>query len=475
MILSRGQSEYIAAVIAVVSMVFLSMLYINILEGIQRAALLSIKRIDSSKEYLEVSYDREKHVLSIDGDGRAAYIVYLANGELYLDEPNSTSRYIDLKALPKYSEIINRSYTVDNICIVTYSQNMFCAKNRDQREVNSSVELSATISKCTVMVSRFLTVSDLFKLLENYYPYNCTSIQYPAPSIGIKVTFSFNGDVVRYSVADSSGYIWSFGEIPYSSLPQSNVLLAYNRTVYRLGFTDLVFDIYVYYSFPEVGTAKAVDNNVYRYVYTVPRIYVLQSVVYRDYLLAVSSRASCTSSPCYLLYAIRDFVDYPWQSYSSDFGWWTYFKPGAKDYTYGLDDGYTSYRDIDSRYRVNVYSRFNLTFNDPYAYNRVDQMNGSVFQIGFIDVEVSNGRYSEWYPKAFLTPASGSYATYVKRAMSIYDTQYARFYIYTYSYDTRRYAVYIDYRDPATHIININLRYGGDRTLYIFEFGSFMD
>jgi len=352
---------------------------------------------------------------------------------------------------------------------------MFCAKNRDQEQVNSSVALSATISKCTIMASRFLTDSDLFNLLENYYTYNCTSIQYPASSIGIKITFSFEEDTIKYNVTDLSGYIWGFGEILYSSLPQSSVMLAYNRTIYSLGLADLIFDIYIYYSFPEVGIAVDVDGNSYRFVYAVPRVYVFQSVVYRDYLLAVSKRASCTQSRCYFLNSVKSFVYYPWQSYSGDFGWWVYFKSGSKDYTYGLDDGYTSYRDIYAYYRVDVYSRFNTTIYDPYSYNRVDELNRSVFQISYIDAEISNSRYSAWYPKAFLTPASGNYVTYIKRATSIYDAQYARFHIYTYNVDTRRYAVYIDYIAPATHIININLRYSGDRTLYIFELDSFMD
>ncbi|MEM0262706.1 MAG: hypothetical protein QXN17_08665, partial [Nitrososphaerota archaeon] len=115
MIFSRGQSEYIAAVIAVVSMVLLGMLYINAIEGLHREVDLSIKKIAALREELEIAYDRNSHTLSIEGNGRPLYIVYILDGELHIDRTNTTDSRIDLATLPKYRELVEDNKTIDRI------------------------------------------------------------------------------------------------------------------------------------------------------------------------------------------------------------------------------------------------------------------------------------------------------------------------------------------------------------------------
>ncbi len=471
---SRGQSEYIAAVIAVISMTLLSMLYINIVEGINKETSLSIKRIASLREELEVVYTRDSHILSIEGEGKPLYIVYVTGDKLYIDRINTSDRHIDLTTFPKYSELIEGSRTIGRICIITYSQNMFCEKsNTKTHNANSSLLLAALVSKCTVMLSRYLNDQDLFQLFKGYYTYNCSTTSYPISSISVTTTFSFSNNGIEYMVKSSDGFLWGFGSIPYELLPiDSYILLGYRNFTYSLGVANLIVDIYVYYSFPEMGIAIDVDGRSIAYVWPVPKVEVVQRLTHRDYLLAVSTRTSCTSLPCYLLYAIRDYVDYPWQSYSGDFGWWLRFRPASiVDRSVGIDDGYIGRYTVYADYRV-LATGINITVNSVnnlYCYNRIDQLYRELTPLSIAIATANLDTYGRWLPRDFLTPTSlSSYKTYVKRAMSVYNTSTASFYIYSYIYDGRRYQVYLDYTNPATHVITITFRYGVDRPLYLF-------
>ncbi|MEM2528509.1 MAG: hypothetical protein QXG40_03825 [Ignisphaera sp.] len=478
MIFSRGQSEYIAAVIAVVSMVLLGMLYINAIEGLHREADLSIKKIAALREELEIAYDRNSHTLSIEGNGRPLYIVYILDGELHIDRTNTTDSRIDLATLPKYRELVEDNKTIDRICIITYSQNMFCTKNsRPMSMANNSVTLTASISKCTVMLSRYLSDSDLFTLLESYYTYNCSATSYPISSIGFTAVFSFSGSDIIYTVTGADGSVWGSGSIPFfSSLPtNSYILLGSKSFVYSLGVADLVVDVYVYYSFPEVGTAVDTGGRSVAYVWPVPRIYIVQRLIHRGYLFAVSSRASCTSLPCYLLYALRDYVDYPWQSWSGDYGWWLRFSPtSVVDRTVGVYDNYIGRSTVYADYRVSA-TGINVTVNGAnnlYCYSRIDQLHRDETALSIVLGSADLSSYGRWLPKDFFTPPSPTtpsvFATYVKRAMSVYNVSSASFYIYSYFYDGRLYQVYLDYTDPAAHRISIQLRYDSSRPLYLF-------
>ena len=475
--LSRGQGEYIAAVIAVISMVLLSMLYVSILEGIHRETLLSIKRIDSLREDLEVVYDRGRHTLSIEGgtqSSRALYILYIANGSgIYIDRIDSGDRYINLTLLPTYTRLVKENLTISNICIVTYAQNMFCTNsNRQPHTDGNNLAITATVSKCTVMLSRYLSSSDMFQLFNRYYTYNCSMGQYPLSSIDFRVSLSFSGDAITYSVTGSDDSVWGSGSIPYSSLPTASYILLGSRSFsYSLGVANLTVEVYVYYSFPEAGTVQDVGGVPHRYIYTVPRIVVVQRLEYRDYLLLASGRSSCTSPPCYLLYAVKDFVDYPWNSYSGDFGWFSRATLSTRDYTTG--SGYSSSSTIRAIYRVSASGAMDATFNNDYSYTRVENLPTSPLTLSTVESIIDlSSNYGYWLPKDFITPVGSTgpqvYNTYVRRAMSIYDTSYARFYIYSYYYNGNLFHVYIDYVDPAVHSFSIAFRYGGDRTLYAF-------
>lgn len=476
-ILSRGQSEYIAAVIAVISMVLLSMLYINTIEGLHRETDLSIKKIAALREELEITYTRDSHTLSIEGNGKPLYIVYIVGGELHIDRTKTTDSYIDLTTLPKYRGFMEENKTIDKICIITYSQNMFCIKNSRQiPTANNSVALTASISKCTVMLSRYLSDSDLFTVLESYYTYNCSTAQYPISSIGFTATFSFSGSSIVYTVAGSDGSIWGSGSIPFSSLPTSSyILLGSKSFVYSLGVADLIIDVYVYYSFPEVGTAVDVNGRSIAYAWPVPMISIAQRLVHGGHLLLVSSRASCTSLPCYLLYALRDYMDYPWHSWSGDYGWRLGFRPASVvDRTVGVYDNYIGRSSVYADYRVSV-NGINITVNSAnnlYCYSRIDRLYRDGTPLSRISAAADLGSYGRWLPKDFFTPPSPTtpsvFTTYVKRAMSVYNTSSASFYIYSYFYDGRLYQVYLDYTNPATHSMAVQLRYDSSRQLYLF-------
>ncbi|MCS7111575.1 MAG: hypothetical protein N3D82_03290 [Ignisphaera sp.] len=474
---SRGQGEYMAAVIAVISMVLLGMLYTSIIEALRREADLSVERIAALREELKVVYRRDSHSLSMKGSGRPLYIVYTAGGELHIDRVNTTGGSIDLTTLPKYRELVEGGKAVDRVCIITYLQNMFCAESAEQKAAvdGGSVLLAASISKCTVALSRYLSDQDMFTLLESYYTYNCSASHYPVSSIGATVTFRFSGSSIVYSIVGSDGSIWGSGSLPYSSLPTTGYTLLGSRSFnYSLGSADLTVDVYIYYSFPEVGTATDTSNRAVAYVWPVPRVAVVQRLIHRDYLLTISTRASCTSLPCYLLYAVRDSVDYPWHSYSGDNGWLLRFSPkSVVDRTVG-DDGYIGRSPIVADYTVST-GGVNVTVNSVnnlYCYSRVDQLYRGSTPLSTIAASADLSSYGRWLPKDFLTPLSqlvrSIYEVYVKRAMSVYNTSSASFYIYRYFYQGRSYSVYLDYTDPAVHAIEIQLRYGGSRSMYIF-------
>ena len=336
--------------------------------------------------------------------------------------------------------------------------------SQSQDHVNTSnlKEEVGRVSSCTILLSRFLSDQDLFQLLtSNYYVYNCSTAQYPVSSIDFTVYLDYDGNHVAYTITGSDGTVWGTGEV--TQLPALDyVLLGSKRLTYNLGVGVLTVDVHVYYKFPEVGVVVDANGNYVSYVYAVPKLVVVHQFTHEGYLEVVTTRASCTSASCYLLYALRDAVDYPWMQYSGDLGWLLLFYPGT------WDVGQYSYLPIRAYYKVSA-KGVTVSFRDPYSYIPISSVSLSQTWVSTIEAYPDVNHEGYWLPRDFYTPVPPyrpqSWVVYVERALSLYNATYARIPIPGYCS--------IDYYGPATHKYSLQLRYGGDKSIYLFLLGSY--